>query len=437
MRVVDDQLRFSPSDLAAFMESRFVSWMTRYNLERPDQLIRDATHPMLELIRRRGREHELSVLDSLRAEGLRIVEIHDDSIEETRRALNDGPDVIYQAALAQGPFAGKCDFLLRCEGPSQLGSFHYEPLEAKSARRVKPAAAIQLACYAALLEPMQGARVRTLHLALGDAQRMRLNHAGLRYFFDYLRREFLEFQRDFDPEAVPQAEPGVRLFPWATEARTRMLAADGLAQVADITATQIRRLGQAGIATRGALAAHSGAPVTGIAALTLERLTHQARLQLASEDQPRPAYELLPDRARGRGPTLATLPDESPLDVYFDLEGYPFDSGGLEYLWGAVDADGFTDWWAFDAIRERETFEAFVHWVLERRKRDPSMHVYHYGAYETSVLKRLAARYTTLENELDTLLREERFVDLLRIVRNGVRIGEPSYSLKYVERLYR
>jgi len=216
MRRTDDQLRFSPSDLAAFMESRFVSWMTRYDLERPGELIRDAPDPMLDLIRRRGREHELLVLESLRAEGLRIVEIHDDAFETTRRALHDGVDVIYQAALRHDPFAGYCDFLLRREGSSRLGSFHYEPLEAKSARRVKPAAAIQLACYAAMLEAIQGASVHTLHVALGDGERVGLNYAGLRYFFDFLRREFVEFHRDFDPEAMPEAEPGEASMPRAS-----------------------------------------------------------------------------------------------------------------------------------------------------------------------------------------------------------------------------
>lgn len=421
------------------MESRFVSWMTRYNLERPGELVRDPDDSMLDLLRRRGREHELSVLDSLRTEGRRIVEMPDsgDAFAATRRALHDGADVIYQAALSQGPLDGYCDFLLRRDGASRLGPFHYEPLEAKLAHQAKPAAVIQLACYAAMLETVQGARVRVLHLALGNGERVRLNHADQRYFYDFLRQEFFAFQQDFDPEAMPEAEPGVRLSPWGTEARTRMLAADGLAQVADITAVQIRRLRQAGVSTRAALAGHDGRPVMGILAPTLEKLTHQARLQLASQGQPRPVYELLPALTRGRGPELASLPDESRLDVYFDLEGDPLEAASLEYLWGAVDAEGFTEWWAFDADQEREAFEAFMRWVLDRRARDASMHVYHYGAYETNVLKRLAARYETLENELDTLLREERFVDLYRVVRNGVRIGEPSYSLKNVERLYR
>ncbi len=437
MHQTDGQLRFSPSDLAAFMESRFVSWMTRYDLERPGELTRDAPDPMLDLLRRRGREHETAVLEALRAEGRAVVEIGDDAIESTRRAMRDGAAVVYQAALTDDAFFGRCDFLLRRDGSSGLGSFSYEPLEAKLARRAKPSAAIQLCCYASMLESIQGAPVGSLHLALGDGQRIRLSHTELRFFFAFLRDELVTFHREFDPDNPPEAEPGVRLTPWETEARERLVRADGLALVADITTAQIRRLRQAGISTRTALASHDGTPVTGILDPTLERLSHQARLQVESEQRPSPAYELLPLRRLRTGPDLNTLPNPSPHDVYFDLEGYPTESASLEYLWGAAHTGGFEDWWGFDAAQELEAFEGFMRWVAERIERDPSMHVYHYGAYETNVLKRLASRHAMLEGQLDMMLREERFVDLYRVVRNALRIGTPSYSLKHVERLYR
>lgn len=421
------------------MESRFSSWMTRFDLERPGEFACDADDPVLEAIRRHGCEHEKSVLESLRAEGRRIVEIpgKGDRFAATRDALRQGADVVYQAALAVEPFGGYCDFLIRRDGRSHLGAYHYEPLEAKSARRVQPAAAVQLACYAAMLETIQGARVERLHLALGDGQRPFLEHAAVRFFFEFLKREFLEFHAAFDAQSPPEPEPGVRHAPWESEARRRTRAADGLAQVADIRAFQIRRLEAAGIATRAGLAAHDGTPVPGILSATLEKLTAQARLQLGSEGRARPAYERAPGTSPGRGPGLAELPPASALDAFFDLEGYPFGAQGLEYLWGAAHANGFAEWWAFDAAQERRAFEGFMRWILARRDDDPSMHVYHYAAYETTVLKRLAARYQTFELELDALLREQRFVDLYRVVRNGLRIGEPSYSLKNVEKLYR
>ena len=46
-------------------------------------------------------------------------------------------------------------------------------------------------------------------------------------------------------------------------------------------------------------------------------------------------------------------------------------------------------------------------------------------------------KYGTCEQEVDDLLRNGVFVDLYRVVRQSAMIGEPSYSLKYVEHLYR
>src|SRR5206468_2633661 len=74
--------------------------------------------------------------------------------------------------------------------------------------------------------------------------------------------------------------------------------------------------------------------------------------------------------------------------------------------------------------------------VVERRRRWPAMHVYHYGGYESGALKRLMGRHAIREDELDTLLRGRVLVDLYSILRQGLRVSDESYSLKRVEKLY-
>ena len=64
------------------------------------------------------------------------------------------------------------------------------------------------------------------------------------------------------------------------------------------------------------------------------------------------------------------------------------------------------------------------------------MHIYHYGAYEPSRLKRLAGRHATRQDDLDDLLRARVFVDLLRVVRQGVLVGSERYSIKNLEPIY-
>jgi hypothetical protein len=64
------------------------------------------------------------------------------------------------------------------------------------------------------------------------------------------------------------------------------------------------------------------------------------------------------------------------------------------------------------------------------------LHIYHFAPYEPAALKRLMGRYATREDELDQLLRGNRFVDLFAVVRQGLRASVESYSIKRLEPLY-
>ena len=65
------------------------------------------------------------------------------------------------------------------------------------------------------------------------------------------------------------------------------------------------------------------------------------------------------------------------------------------------------------------------------------MHVYHYAAYESATILRLAQLYGTLEKEVDTLKREGVLVDLLNVVRSTLRFSSDSLSIKAIEEAVR
>src|SRR5438552_3709633 len=71
--------------------------------------------------------------------------------------------------------------------------------------------------------------------------------------------------------------------------------------------------------------------------------------------------------------------------------------------------------------------------IATRVEAHPDAFVYHYANYEETALKRLAMIHGTREAQLDDLLRRRKLIDLYKIVREGVRISEPGYSLKNVE----
>src|SRR4029077_12413006 len=109
----------------------------------------------------------------------------------------------------------------------------------------------------------------------------------------------------------------------------------------------------------------------------------------------------------------------------------------------------YTQIWAYDRLGEKRAFEELIDFITERRARHPGLHVYHYNHYEpTSVdhltelhgtrqeaVGALMGRFATREDEVDDLFRLGVFVDLYRVVRQGVRAGVESYSIKRLEPL--
>ena len=452
----DGTFRFSPRDLVAYLEGDFAAWCERMQAERaragggggPDALewaTPDEDDPEAELAARYGQEHELRYLRGLRQREPGLVEItRDGSTDEarTRTVMEAGAPVIYQPHLASDGWHGYPDFLYRCLGNGcPCGGRHYTPWDTKLARSAKPHFLVQLCAYADMLEAVRGYRPGEIVFVLGQGEERSYRTRDYFYYYRQLRRSFRRFQSHWSVSCVP--DPGLDRGwgRWENAAEQRLAASDHLSRVAGITRGQVRRLEENGVATLTALAAsEQAARPRRISTPVFDRLCAQARLQLASRGLSMPVWEhraRSPDDPR-RG--LALLPPKSDGDVFFDMEGFPYAERGLEYLFGAVTVDDvapvFYDWWAHDEAEERAAFEGFIDWVMERRRRYPTLHVYHYAAYEESALKRLMGKYATREAEVDELLRQGVLVDLYAVVRQGFVIGAPSYSLKHVEHLY-
>ena len=441
-----DSIVYSLSDLTEFMESRFASFMSRLALDRPG--VRPAQgegddSPQRRLLQRRGEAHERRVIEALRADGHDLVEIPDDrerALELTLEAMREGRQVICQARLEREPFAGYADFLWRVDDrSSDLGDYAYEVWEAKLAQQTRPYFLIQLCSYAEMLGRVQGHIPARVQVALGEGPRVPYRTDDYRFYFRALERDFLRFMDAFDPDDEPPLpDPRADHRRWQATADARLEALDHVSLTAGVSSGQLRNLAAERIVTMKGLAKSALDHVPRIHDASFERLKLQAQLQVESRGRKRPSYRVLQPAPDDPHKGLALVPPENPLDVWFDMEGYPF--GEIEYLFGAAHlVDGqveYLDWWAHDPREERRALEEFVDWAHARWQRDPDLHIYHYAPYEVSALRRLMGQYGTRENEVDDLLRNHVFVDLYAVVRNGVCVGEPSYSLKNLESLY-
>ena len=443
MQRIDGRLVLSPTDLTKHVACPHITTLDLQALDSSAAALgAKAADDALNLVFAKGLAHEADYLQALHDRGLSIIEIegfgtHREAAESaTVEAMREGVDVVYQATLFDGQWVGHADFLLRTDRPSDLGDWSYDIADTKLARRLKVPALLQMATYAARLETLQGVAPRRLVVVTGDKEEHPWRLVDVA---PYARRRRDALVHAIETGAPTESAPSAQCTQcrWQVRCEQEWLDTDDLVQVAGLRRDQREALRANGIATMAELAAAPLEQVTAVlSTATATRLHEQARLQVAERESGHAAYTLLPAE-EGRG--LQRLPEPSPGDVYLDFEGDPWadDGRGREYLAGLWDRTGtFTGFWAHDSAGEKQLTEDLLDELMRRWHADPDMHIYHYAAYERTALARLTGRHGTREAEFDQLLRGERLVDLYAVVRQGIRISKPSYSIKKVEDFY-
>ena len=476
MQQIDGRLVYSATDLVGYLECGHLAHLERAaasgHLERPIR-----ADPVLDRIAQRGREHEAHFLEFLHAEAATVVEIEsNDGMPDSGRltegrdatlaAMRDGADVIYQAVLFDGRRLGYADFLRRVDQPSDFGSWGYEVWDTKLARHAKASAVLQLCLYSDMVGALQGRPPAKMYLALGGVQQETVSFRVADYaaYYRLVAREFedlLEGTPSFPVPTKPEPVEHCDTCRWNTDCRAQWRTDDDLSLVANLTSRQRRALQAIGVTTRTELAEPSDPlpeRLDGIGRDALARIHGQANIQVRGERTGAVIAERLApardhDGALVPNHGLLMLPQPSPGDLFFDIEGDPFFSSdevdGIDYLFGVIEPGqtnpanqpAFHTYWSIEGdtvttAGERRAFEAFIDLVMERLASDPSLHIYHYAPYEPTAIKRLAGRYGTREEAVDRLLRGSVFVDLYRAVRQGIRASVESYSIKDLEPLY-
>jgi uncharacterized protein len=480
VRIIDGRLRIAASDVANFVACRH---LTRLDLAAEYGLV---SAPIIddvgaEALAERGLEHERQVLEGFQALGWSVGDPRTGDRDRRREAdataaaMRRGVHVIYQGTLLADDCLGLPDFLIRADllGSPMGSDPGYEVVDAKLARSAKARAVLQAAFYSELVGEVQGHMPENMHLALGSQELLPLRVADYAAYARQVRRllsSFTSIDAQFPPtDTYPEPVEHCAVCRWRSVCQQQRRDDDDLSLIAGITTRQRKALKLSGISARRSFAALERIPAyEHVSPRSMSKVHAQARLQVDGEDTNQLLWEFVePERdeedalAPNRG--LTALPPPSAGDLFFDIEGarYYSEDGkeyGLQYLFGIVDtADRDNDdrsryhgFWSFDRSGEKRAFEELVDFIVERRRQHPDLHVYHYNHYEPTaldhlselhetredVIGRLMGRFATREEKVDDLLRGRVFVDLYRVVRQGIRASVESYSLKRVEALF-
>lgn len=438
-RDANGEITLSPTDLVQFLGCAHATQMEREHLDVPRaEQDRAAPDPLLI---DKGRQHEAEYLTRLRDEGRRIAQIAGrDEFNATLKYLRDGVDVIYQAELRHGRWLGRPDFLFRQDTPSRLGRHSYEPADTKFARSAQPEHIIQLSVYAELLAAIQGTGPEQIHVILDGFRTESFRTNDFAAYVRFAQRRLERFLAQSQPRSDPEPCAACPQCAWRDHCQKLWEDTDHLCLLPGLRSSQRETLRENGIRNLVDLAQwNADAIINGMPQRTLQLIRKQAQLQLRRRDHDEFCYERL-EPVPGRG--LLRLPQPQDGDLFFDMEGDPlYPNGGLEYLFGVGyynDQSQFVykSFWAHHHEEERRAFAAFMAFLESHLRRFPKAFIYHYNHYEPTALKRLACRYRLAEEALDHLLRQQKFVDLYRIVRHSLLVGESSYSLKALEPYY-
>jgi predicted RecB family nuclease len=453
MQIIDGRTIYAASDLNDFLECAHLSELSRlvarHELEKP------ARDESLALIGRKGDEHEVAYLVALR-------ETHgDDLIEFAERpenthagllaaeaaavaAMASGARIIYQATFFDGTFLGRADFLRRVDTPSARWPWSYEVIDTKLALSTKPYFLLQLCNYSEHLRRIQGSAPLRASIVLGSGIEQSFPLIEYAAYYRHVKATFLERAPALG-RSYPVECPHCSICIWAERCEAQRERDDYLGLVANMRRSQIDRFVESGIGTLSQLAAarDEQKPLR-MSEETFVNLRTQAQLQLrqrlalaAGKGLASYAYQF---RERDPSSGFSNLPKPAAGDVFFDIEGDPLyrPGRGLEYLFGLYlpDEDRYIAFWAKSFDEERAAFEQLVDFIVDRRRRFPDAHVYHYAPYEMTALKRLMGIYGSREDAVDDFLRSEAFVDLYPVARQAMWISQPSYSLKKFEIFY-
>lgn len=349
------------------------------------------------------------------------IEIHaeteEEVIQETKKRMEEGVEVIYRGVIAHENWLGRPTLLRREEGASVFGAYRYAPIDFRRAHELHKNEVFHLCFFGTLLERVQGAFPGALTMINADKEVFVCDiEQSLAEFASFMERLERTCEGELPPPVYRKACQDTS--PWGALCFRLAQERDDIALLFNATQKQLQALRGVGIET-----VHQAAEMDPtqlelqVPGLTLRALTSLQRQ----------ARSLVDRSVTIRAPFVAV---PVSCELFFDIESHP--ATDRDYLYGFIQREGDRETgFAFTAETPEEEeglWRQFLAWLPTL---PADYRVFHYGDYEAHRLRVLALRYQTEENPwLERFL--SRCVDVKDLMRDHAVFPLYFYSLKAI-----
>jgi len=375
---------------------------------------RDPESAYMNLIFQHGRDHEDEVSEE-QFPGATIIDPtkHDAAFKETLEALFRGDQYISNGILYYLPekFVAVPDVMVKRPGKSVFGDWHYEIVEVKSSKQIRPEHILQACYYNHLIGMLQKFTPKEVIMIGGSKEQ---EHC---LFEDYRARLFeviAGIRSIFEGKSVAPSKAG---WPWSSYSLKRLDELKSISLIPSLYSGHREILESAGIDTLEDFFTLNILKVHGISPQTLERYRLSAKAIL----QGKHVFINKP-----------FLP-EKETELFMDFEGV--DSVHVngkkitgDYLIGVLaredQEERFHAFVAEDLENEHTMLLSFLKFLKEKK----SFTIYHYGSYEKSHLIKLLLKYHVDDEFTKQIINS--MIDIHATAKKSVIFPTTSYTLK-------
>lgn len=411
----------------------------------------------IQMIAEKGRQHESHYFESLKKQGIDIVDItavgHKLQAQTlaTETALSQGVSYIYQAVLImpdpQFPLNWliKPDFLRKVTHPSALGPYAYEVIDTKIAQKTRASFIIQATLYTKIMALYQKVALPQFHFVLGTHEEVSYLYTESCYYVDELIEQFYAFIDAYHQKKLtipyPEKCDSCIFCPWRTYCEKKWQADQYLNQIPVLTPWQIAHLKQHDITTLSALVEMPPKEQSLFPESYFKQLQVFATLILQAQKSPTPTVlgQILMPLVENEG--LLGLPAAQEQDLYIEMR---FDATVIGVLCYNVTLrvlsthflPEYFHFWAHSFEEEALLLGNVLDTIGVFFKQNKKLHIYHYGTHVIKTFERLGERHSERVKQIDYLFTHDVFVNLEKVLRESTAVSTQNYALPTVAPLF-